>query len=68
MRECLSASSSQTVRKNNINSKCKACGHAFIIDGKLKLASFIVKNPPKIDIDFEVCESISGHILRLVFL
>ncbi|GMS78189.1 hypothetical protein PENTCL1PPCAC_364, partial [Pristionchus entomophagus] len=41
------------VKKNLINSKCKACGHAFVIDSKLRLASFIVKNPPKIDIDYE---------------
>lgn len=41
------------VKKNLINSKCKACGHAFVIDSKLRLASFIVKNPPTIDVVYE---------------
>ncbi|CAD6189636.1 unnamed protein product [Caenorhabditis auriculariae] len=40
------------VRKNAINSKCKACGHAFLIDNRHKLSTFIIKNPPKIDVDF----------------
>ncbi|KAF8383890.1 hypothetical protein PRIPAC_73032 [Pristionchus pacificus] len=41
------------VKKNQINSKCKACGHAFVIDSKLRLASFIVKNPPTADVVYE---------------
>uniref|UniRef100_A0A8R1HY20 Eukaryotic translation initiation factor 5 n=1 Tax=Caenorhabditis japonica TaxID=281687 RepID=A0A8R1HY20_CAEJA len=40
------------VRKNGIKSKCKACGGSFDIDNKHKLATYIVKNPPKIDVDF----------------
>jgi translation initiation factor 5 len=35
-----------TVKRQVINSKCKACGHAFIIDPKHKLSTFIIKNPP----------------------
>ncbi|GMR56774.1 hypothetical protein PMAYCL1PPCAC_26969 [Pristionchus mayeri] len=41
------------VKKNLINSKCKACGHQFVIDSKLRLASFIVKNPPADDVVYE---------------
>uniref|UniRef100_A0A915D1H9 Eukaryotic translation initiation factor 5 n=1 Tax=Ditylenchus dipsaci TaxID=166011 RepID=A0A915D1H9_9BILA len=33
-------------RSQTIHSKCKACGHAFIIDPKQKLSTFILKNPP----------------------
>ncbi|CAJ0950915.1 unnamed protein product, partial [Mesorhabditis belari] len=43
-----------TVRKQQINSKCKACGHMYIIDQRHRLATFIVKNPPKIEVDFSV--------------
>jgi translation initiation factor 5 len=35
-----------TVKRQVINSKCKACGHAYIIDPKHKLSTFIIKNPP----------------------
>ncbi|VDK42855.1 unnamed protein product [Anisakis simplex] len=35
------------VRKGQIHSKCKACGNSSIIDGKHKLSTFIMKNPPK---------------------
>lgn len=35
-----------TVKRGTIHSKCKACGHAFLIDQKHKLATFILKNPP----------------------
>ena len=41
----------QTVKRNQIHSKCKACGHAFVIDNKHKLSTFIVKNPPKLETD-----------------
>jgi len=34
------------VRRQAIHSKCKACGHAFTIDSKHKIATFILKNPP----------------------
>uniref|UniRef100_A0AC34R287 Eukaryotic translation initiation factor 5 n=1 Tax=Panagrolaimus sp. JU765 TaxID=591449 RepID=A0AC34R287_9BILA len=34
------------VKRQTIHSKCKACGHAFIIDPKHKLSTFIMKNPP----------------------
>ncbi|KAH7721561.1 eukaryotic translation initiation factor 5 [Aphelenchoides avenae] len=33
-------------RSQTIHSKCKACGHSFIIDPKHKLSTFIIKNPP----------------------
>lgn len=35
-----------TVKAKTIHSKCKACGHAFLIDPKHKLSTFILKNPP----------------------
>uniref|UniRef100_A0AC34FHN5 Eukaryotic translation initiation factor 5 n=1 Tax=Panagrolaimus sp. ES5 TaxID=591445 RepID=A0AC34FHN5_9BILA len=35
-----------TVKRQVINSKCKACGHAYVIDPKHKLSTFIIKNPP----------------------
>uniref|UniRef100_A0A7E4VVD1 Eukaryotic translation initiation factor 5 n=1 Tax=Panagrellus redivivus TaxID=6233 RepID=A0A7E4VVD1_PANRE len=35
-----------TIKRGTIHSKCKACGHSFIIDPKHKLSTFIVKNPP----------------------
>uniref|UniRef100_Q22918-2 Isoform b of Eukaryotic translation initiation factor 5 n=1 Tax=Caenorhabditis elegans TaxID=6239 RepID=Q22918-2 len=48
------------VRKNNIKSKCKACGCSFDIDLKHKLSTFIMKNPPKIDVDFSKAEQKNG--------
>lgn len=48
------------VRKNNIKSKCKACGCSFDIDLKHKLSTYIMKNPPKIDIDFSKAEVKNG--------
>ncbi|GMT08736.1 hypothetical protein PFISCL1PPCAC_33 [Pristionchus fissidentatus] len=50
---CENPETALRVKKNQINSKCKACGHAFVIDPKLRLASFIVKNPPTIDVVYE---------------
>jgi translation initiation factor 5 len=35
-----------TIKRQVINSKCKACGHSYIIDPKHKLSTFIIKNPP----------------------
>lgn len=35
------------MRKNQIYSKCKACGNTSTIDPKHKLSTFIMKNPPK---------------------
>lgn len=34
------------MKAKTIHSKCKACGHAFLIDPKHKLSTFILKNPP----------------------
>lgn len=43
---CDNPETTLTVRRNTIHSKCKACGHAFIIDPKHKISTFILKNPP----------------------
>ncbi|CAI2353495.1 unnamed protein product [Caenorhabditis sp. 36 PRJEB53466] len=48
------------VRKTGIKSKCKACGGSFDIDNKHKLATYIMKNPPKIDVDFSKAEQKNG--------
>lgn len=48
------------VRKNCIKSKCKACGCSFDIDLKHKLSTYIMKNPPKIDVDFSKAEEKNG--------
>lgn len=48
------------VRKNCIKSKCKACGCSFDIDLKHKLSTYIIKNPPKIDVDFSKAEEKNG--------
>lgn len=53
---CDNPETTLTVRRNQINSKCKACGHAFIIDPKHRLSTFIIKNPPKIEIDFSLAK------------
>ncbi|CAI5452319.1 unnamed protein product [Caenorhabditis angaria] len=55
--ECDNPETALLVRKNSIHSKCKACGHAFVIDPRFKLSAFIIKNPPKIDIDFSKAET-----------
>lgn len=44
------------VHKGLIRSKCKACGHAFSIDNKHKLSTYIAKNPPKVNINYEKAE------------
>lgn len=38
-----------TVRRNTIHSKCAACGHAFTVDQKHKITTFILKNPPPVE-------------------
>lgn len=43
---CDNPETTLTVKRGTIHSKCKACGHAFLIDQKHKLATFILKNPP----------------------
>lgn len=43
---CDNPETTLTVKRNTIHSKCKACGHAFIIDPKHKISTFILKNPP----------------------
>ncbi|EFP00125.1 hypothetical protein GCK72_019365 [Caenorhabditis remanei] len=48
------------VRKSCIKSKCKACGCSFDIDLKHKLSTYIMKNPPKIDVDFSKAEEKNG--------
>jgi len=32
-----------------IQGKCKACGHAYTVDPKQKLSTFILKNPPPVE-------------------
>ncbi|CAL2044451.1 hypothetical protein CAEBREN_20856 [Caenorhabditis brenneri] len=48
------------VYKNSIKSKCKACGCSFDIDLRHKLSTYIIKNPPKIDVDFSKAEAKNG--------
>jgi translation initiation factor 5 len=43
---CDNPETTLTVKRQTIHSKCKACGHSFIIDPKHKLSTFIIKNPP----------------------
>lgn len=57
---CENPETTMTVKRNQINSKCRACGHAFVIDPKHKLSTFIVKNPPKIEIDFSAVKDKKG--------
>lgn len=49
---CDNPETALNVKRNQIHSKCKACGHAFIIDNRHKVTTYIVKNPPKIEVDF----------------
>lgn len=58
---CDNPETTLSVRKNQINSKCKACGHAFNIDSRHRLSTFIIKNPPKIDIDYEKAAKDAGR-------
>jgi translation initiation factor 5 len=47
--ECENPETVLTIRRQTIHSKCKACGHAFIIDSKHKVTTYIVKNPPPVE-------------------
>lgn len=46
---CENPETTLTVRRQAIYSKCKACGHAFVIDPKHKISTFILKNPPPVE-------------------
>lgn len=59
-KSCENPETTLFVRKNAIKSKCKACGCSFDIDLKHKLSTFIMKNPPKIDVDFSKAEEKNG--------
>lgn len=62
---CDNPETTLTVRKQQINSKCKACGHAFVLDNKHKLHTFIIRNPPKIEVDFSKHkEPKNGHVAK----
>jgi translation initiation factor 5 len=37
------------IKNNEIRGKCKACSHIAALDNKHKMATYIIKNPPKID-------------------
>jgi len=39
------------VKKNLVGASCRACGHAYVMDMRHKLTTFIVKNPPEKEID-----------------
>uniref|UniRef100_A0A1I7XFG9 Eukaryotic translation initiation factor 5 n=1 Tax=Heterorhabditis bacteriophora TaxID=37862 RepID=A0A1I7XFG9_HETBA len=63
---CDNPETALSVRKSQIHSKCKACGHTFIIDNKLKLSTFILKHPPKIEVDFSKAkENGNGHASKV---
>lgn len=60
---CENPETTLRVKKNAIHAKCKACGHSYTIDNRHKLSTFILKNPPKIDIDYEkVKKEANGHV------
>lgn len=62
-KNCDNPETTLSVKKNQIHSKCKACGHAFVIDNKHKLATYIVKNPPKKEVDLtKVKENGNGTV------
>ncbi|KIH67132.1 domain found in IF2B/IF5 [Ancylostoma duodenale] len=58
---CENPETALSVRRNQIHSKCKACGHAFIIDNRHKLSTYILKNPPKIEVDFSKDNKQNGN-------
>ncbi|KHJ94425.1 domain found in IF2B/IF5 [Oesophagostomum dentatum] len=58
---CENPETALSVRRNQIHSKCKACGHAFIIDSRHKLSTYILKNPPKIEVDFSKDNKQNGN-------
>jgi len=39
------------VKKNLVGASCRACGHAYVMDMRHKLTTFILKNPPEKEID-----------------
>ena len=43
---CENPETALIIKHQTINSRCKACGHTFVIDPKHKLSTFIIKNPP----------------------
>lgn len=48
--QCYSCGNPETVikiKKDNISLKCKACGHVSEVDPRLRLNTFILKNPPE---------------------
>ncbi|GMS78155.1 hypothetical protein PENTCL1PPCAC_330, partial [Pristionchus entomophagus] len=49
---CENPETALKVKGNTIHS-CKACGHSFVIDPKLRLSSFIVKKPPPSDSNYD---------------
>lgn len=51
---CENPETALLVRKNQIHSKCKACGHSAIIDPRWRLSTYIIKNPPKIEVDLNI--------------
>ncbi|KAI6190031.1 Eukaryotic translation initiation factor 5 [Aphelenchoides bicaudatus] len=57
---CDNPETTLTIRGQKINSKCKACGHAFIVDSKHKIATFILKNPPPVEASEEMKEKREG--------
>ncbi|KAI6230187.1 Eukaryotic translation initiation factor 5 [Aphelenchoides fujianensis] len=57
---CENPETAWVVRRNVIHSKCKACGHAFNIDNKHKIATFILKNPPPVEASAENKERQDG--------
>ncbi|KAK6767118.1 hypothetical protein RB195_026487 [Necator americanus] len=61
---CENPETALSVRRNQIHSKCKACGHAFIIDSRHKLSTYILKNPPKVEVDFskDSKQNGNGHV------
>ncbi|KJH46323.1 domain found in IF2B/IF5 [Dictyocaulus viviparus] len=58
---CENPETALSVRRNQIHSKCKACGHAFIIDSRHKLSTYILKNPPKIEVDLTKDKQQNGN-------
>lgn len=61
---CENPETAWVVRRNVIHSKCKACGHAFNIDNKHKIATFILKNPPPVEATPESSEQPSSDQLN----
>lgn len=58
---CDNPETALSVRRNQIHSKCKACGHAFVIDSRHRLSTYILKNPPKVEVDFSKDKQQNGN-------